>query len=248
MGRAFEYRKNRKFRRWAAMSKAFTKIGKEIAMAVAQAGPNPDSNNRLKIAIKNAKGANMPKANVEAAIKKASGKDQADYSEIVYEGYGPGGIAIVIETATNNINRTVANLRLCFNKLGGSLGTSGSVVFMFQHKGIFTIPAALVKDEDSFTLEMIDAGADDVEGDEESYMVTCPFESFGPVNAKLDELGIEAEESTLTRIPENLVSLDIEKALQVMKLLERIEDDDDVQKVFHNMELTDELHDAMDKE
>lgn len=241
MGRAFEYRKERKFKRWAAMSKAFTRIGKEIMIAVKAGGPNPESNSRLRIAIQNAKGVNMPKANIENAIKKASSKDYEDYDEVLYEGYGPGGVAILVETATNNTTRTVANLRSYFNKFDGSLGTSGSVSFMFNHLGVFTIPKNQIKNLEEFELEMIDAGAEDIEMDEENCIVTCPFEQFGPINAKLEKLGIEAEESVLNWFPTNQVAVSGENAMKLVKLLKKIEEDDDVQKVYANYEMTDEI-------
>jgi YebC/PmpR family DNA-binding regulatory protein len=241
MGRAFEYRKERKFKRWAAMSKAFTRIGKEIMIAVKAGGPNPDHNPRLRIAIQNAKGVNMPKVNIENAIKKASSKEYENYEEVLYEGYGPGGVAILIETATNNTTRTVANLRSYFNKFDGSLGTSGSVSFMFNHVGVFTIPKAQIKNMEEFELEMIDAGIDDIETDEENCIITCPFEQFGPVNAKLEELKIEPEESVLNWFPLNQVTVSGENAVKLVKLLKKIEEDEDVQKVYANYEMTEEL-------
>jgi YebC/PmpR family DNA-binding regulatory protein len=248
MGRAFEYRKERKFKRWAAMSKAFTRIGKEIMMAVKAGGPNPDTNSRLKIAIQNAKGVNMPKQNIENAIKKASSKEYEDYDQVLYEGYGPGGVAILVEAATNNTTRTVANLRSYFNKFDGSLGTSGSVSFMFNHVGVFTIPKSLIKNVEEFELEMIDAGVDDIEMDDEKCIITCPFEQFGPVNSKLEELGIEAEESVLNWFPMNQVAVTGDNAIKLVKLLKKIEEDDDVQKVYANYEMNDEIAELFDKE
>ncbi len=246
MGRAFEYRKERKFKRWAAMSKAFTRIGKEIMMAVKASGPNPESNSRLRIAIQNAKGVNMPKSNIENAIKKAISKEYEDFDEVLYEGYGPGGVAILIETATNNTTRTVANLRSYFNKFDGSLGTSGSVSFMFNHLGVFTIHKSQIKNLEEFELEMIDSGADDIEMDEENCIVTCPFEQFGPINAKLELLEIEAEESVLNWFPMNQVAIAGDNAVKLVKLLKKIEEDDDVQKVYANYEMTDEIAQLFD--
>ncbi len=248
MGRAFEYRKERKFKRWAAMSKAFTRIGKEIMIAVKAGGPNPDTNSRLRIAIQNAKGVNMPKANIENAIKKASAKDYEDYDEVLYEGYGPGGVAILIETATNNTTRTVANLRSYFNKFDGSLATSGSVSFLFNHLGVFTIPKSQIKNIEEFELAMIDAGAEDIEMDDENCIVTCPFEQFGPISAKLEELKIEPEESVLNWFPVNQVSITGDNAMKLVKLLKKIEEDDDVQKVYANYEMTDEIAQLFDNQ
>ncbi len=248
MGRAFEYRKERKFKRWAAMSKAFTRIGKEIMIAVKAGGPSPENNSRLRVAIQNAKGVNMPKANIENAIKKASSKEYENYEEVLYEGYGPGGVAILIETATNNTTRTVANLRSYFNKFDGSLGTSGSVSFMFNHLGVFTINKSQIKNLEEFELEMIDAGAEDIEIDEENCIITCPFEQFGPINAKLHALGIEAEESVLNWFPTNYVTVSGENAIKLVKLLKKIEEDDDVQKVYANYEMTEEISQLFDNE
>lgn len=230
------------------MSKAFTRISKEIMIAVKAGGPNPETNSMLRIAIKNAKGVNMPKANIENAIKKASSKEYENYDEVLYEGYGPGGVAILIETATNNTTRTVANLRSYFNKFDGSLGTSGSVSFMFNHLGVFTINKNQIQNLEEFELEMIDAGADDIEMDEENCIVTCPFEQFGPINAKLEQLGIEAEESVLNWFPMNQVAISGENAVKLVKLLKKIEDDDDVQKVYANYEMTDEIAQLFDNQ
>lgn len=246
MGRAFEYRKERKFKRWAAMSKAFTRIGKEIAIAVKAGGPNPETNPRLRIAIQNAKGVNMPKANIENAIKKAMAKEAENYEEVLYEGYGPGGVAILVETATNNTTRTVANLRSYFNKHGGNLGTSGSVSYLFNHVGVFTIPIEQIKDAEAFELAMIDAGAEEIDLDEDKYIVTCPFEQFGAINHTLEQLTIEPEESVLNWFPMNTVAVSGDNASQLVKLLKKIEEDDDVQKVHYNLELTDEISDLFD--
>ncbi|MFC4165145.1 YebC/PmpR family DNA-binding transcriptional regulator [Epilithonimonas zeae] len=241
MGRAFEYRKASKMARWDKMAKTFSKIGKDIALAVKAGGPDPDSNPALKRCIQNAKGANMPKDNVERAIKKASGADAENYEEITYEGYGQGGVAFFVECTTNNPTRTVANVRAIFNKFDGSLGKNGELAFIFDRKGIFTIDLAQVKmDWDDFEMEMIDGGAEDVEKDEEEVMITTAFEDFGSLSHKLDELGIEAKSAELQRIPNNTKGMTEDQFKANMKMLERFEEDDDVQNVFHNMEFTDE--------
>lgn len=241
MGRAFEYRKASKMARWDKMAKTFSKIGKDIALAVKAGGPDPDSNPALKRCIQNAKGANMPKDNVERAIKKASGADAENYEEITYEGYGQGGVAFFVECTTNNPTRTVANVRAIFNKFDGSLGKNGELAFIFDRKGIFTIDLAQIKmDWDDFEMEMIDGGAEDVEKDEEEVMITTAFEDFGSLSHKLEELGIEAKSAELQRIPNNTKGMSEEQFKANMKMLERFEEDDDVQNVFHNMEFTDE--------
>lgn len=247
MGRAFEYRKATKMARWSKMSKAFTKIGKEITMAVKAGGPDPDANLTLRRAIQNAKGVNMPKDNVERAIKKALGSDAADYQEVVYEGYGPGGVAILVETATDNSTRTVANVRAIFNKHDGSLGTSGSLSFIFDRKGVFEIEFSQIegKDFEELELEFIDGGAEEVEKDDEAVMITTEYDDFGNMASKLDELGIEVKSSGLKRFPTTMVNLTVEQALPILKMLEKYDDDDDVQAVYHNMEMTDEIIAAM---
>lgn len=239
MGRAFEYRKASKMARWDKMAKTFSKIGKDIALAVKAGGPDPDSNPALKRCIQNAKGANMPKDNVERAIKKASGADAENYEEITYEGYGQGGVAFFVECTTNNPTRTVANVRAIFNKFDGNLGKNGELAFIFDRKGIFTIELAQIKmDWDDFEMEMIDGGAEDVEKDEEEVMITTAFEDFGSLSHKLDELGIEAKSAELQRIPNNTKGMTEDQFKANMKMLERFEEDDDVQNVFHNMEFT----------
>ncbi|TDX84324.1 YebC/PmpR family DNA-binding transcriptional regulator [Epilithonimonas xixisoli] len=241
MGRAFEYRKASKMARWDKMAKTFSKIGKDIALAVKAGGPDPDSNPALKRCIQNAKGANMPKDNVERAIKKASGADAENYEEITYEGYGQGGVAFFVECTTNNPTRTVANVRAIFNKFDGNLGKNGELAFIFDRKGIFTIDLAQIKmDWDDFEMEMIDGGAEDVEKDEEEVMITTAFEDFGSLSHKLEELGIEAKSAELQRIPNNTKEMTEDQFKANMKMLERFEEDDDVQNVFHNMEFTDE--------
>ncbi|MDP9957368.1 YebC/PmpR family DNA-binding regulatory protein [Epilithonimonas hungarica] len=241
MGRAFEYRKASKMARWDKMAKTFSKIGKDIALAVKSGGPDPDSNPALKRCIQNAKGANMPKDNVERAIKKASGADAENYEEITYEGYGQGGVAFFVECTTNNPTRTVANVRAIFNKFDGNLGKNGELAFIFDRKGIFTIDLAQIKmDWDDFEMEMIDGGAEDVEKDDEEVMITTAFEDFGSLSHKLDELGIEAKSAELQRIPNNTKGMTEDQFKANMKMLERFEEDDDVQNVFHNMEFTQE--------
>src|SRR5690606_10652110 len=201
MGRAFEFRKERKFKRWAAMSKTFTRIGKDIVIAVKEGGADPDTNSRLRAVIQNAKAANMPKDNVERAIKKASDKSQGDYKEVLFEGYAPHGIAILVETATDNNTRTVANVRSYFNKCDGSLGTSGSVVFMFDHTCNFRIPNEGL-DPEELELEFIDFGAEEVFADDDGILIYAPFESFGTIQAELESRGIEILSSGFERIPQ----------------------------------------------
>ncbi len=235
MGRAFEFRKGRKLKRWAAMSKAFTRIGKDIVMAVKEGGPDPNNNSRLRAVIQNAKAVNMPKDNIERAIKRASDKSQGDFKEVLFEGYGPHGIAILIETATDNNTRTVANIRSYFNKCNGSLGTSGSVEFMFDHTCNFCIdPEGL--DPEELELEMIDFGAEEVFEDEDGLHIYAPFESFGAIQKELEAREIEIRSSGFERIPQVTKALTAEEAEEVEKLLEKIEEDDDVQNVFHSME------------
>jgi len=235
MGRAFEFRKARKMKRWAAMSKAFTRIGKDIVMAVKEGGPDPDANSKLRAVIQNAKSVNMPKDNIERAIKRASDKSQGDYKEVLFEGYAPHGIAILIETATDNNTRTVANIRSYFNKCNGSLGTSGSVEFMFDHTCNFTINGEGI-DPEELELEMIDFGAEEVFVDEDGIHIYAPFENFGAIQKELEEREIEIVSSGFDRIPQVTKELNEEEAADVEKLLEKIEEDDDVQNVFHSMQ------------
>jgi len=235
MGRAFEFRKARKMKRWSAMSKAFTRIGKDIVMAVKEGGPDPDSNSRLRAVIQNAKSVNMPKDNIERAIKRASDKSQGDYKEVLFEGYAPYGIAILIETATDNNTRTVANIRSYFNKCDGNLGTSGSVEFMFDHTCNFRINGEGI-DPEELELEMIDFGAEEVFADEDGIHIYAPFESFGAIQKELESREIEILSSGFDRIPQVTKALGEEEKADVEKLLEKIEEDDDVQNVFHTME------------
>ncbi|HNQ28081.1 MAG TPA: YebC/PmpR family DNA-binding transcriptional regulator [Aquaticitalea sp.] len=235
MGRAFEFRKARKLKRWSAMSKAFTRIGKDIVMAVKEGGPDPDSNSRLRAVIQNAKSVNMPKENIERAIKRASDKSLGDFKIVLFEGYAPHGVAILVETATDNNTRTVANIRSYFNKCDGSLGTSGSVIFMFDHTCNFRIPANGI-DVEELELELIDYGVDEVFVDEDGILIYAPFESFGAIQSELESRGIEILSSGFDRIPQVTKKLTPEQAADVEKLLEKIEEDDDVQNVYHTME------------
>lgn len=235
MGRAFEYRKARKMKRWGNMSRTFTKIGKEITMAVKAGGPDPDANSRLRALMQNAKAANMPKDNVERAIKKAISKDEGNYKEVVYEGYAPFGVAIVVETATDNTTRTVANVRSYFNKAGGSLGTSGSLSFLFEHKSVFKIKEKEGVEMDELELELIDFGVDEMDSDEGSIMIYGPFEEFNNIQKYLEDNGFEIESAEFERIPNDTKEVTAEQREIIEKLIERFEDDDDVQNVFHNM-------------
>ena len=242
MGRAFEYRKASKMARWDKMAKTFSKIGKDIALAVKAGGPDPESNPALRRCIQNAKGAHMPKDNVERAIKKASGADAENYEEITYEGYGQGGVAFFVECTTNNPTRTVANVRAVFNKFDGNLGKNGELAFIFDRKGIFTLDRTLVTMPwDDFEMEMIDGGAEEIDSDDEEIMITTAFEDFGTLSHKLHEMGLEAKSAELQRIPNNTKEVNLDQFKANMKMLERFEDDDDVQNVYHNMEITDEL-------
>ncbi|BCI64773.1 MULTISPECIES: YebC/PmpR family DNA-binding transcriptional regulator [Bacteroidales] len=240
MGRAFEYRKARKLKRWGNMARTFTKLGKEISIAVKASGPDPDANPRLRVLMQNAKAANMPKENVERAIKKATSKDEGDYKEIVYEGYGPFGIAIVVETATDNPTRTVANVRSYFNKFGGSLGTSGSLSFLFDHKSVFKIKAKEGVSLEDLELELIDYGVDELEADGEEIVLYGEFESFSNIQKYLEENGFEIESAEFERIPNDTKDVTEEQRASIEKLLEKFEDDEDVQNVFHNMKEAEE--------
>lgn len=235
MGRAFEFRKARKMKRWSAMSKAFTRIGKDIVMAVKEGGPDPEHNSRLRAVIQNAKAVNMPKDNVERAIKRASDKSQEDYKEVLFEGYGPHGIAILVETATDNNTRTVANVRSYFNKCNGNLGTSGSVVFMFDHTCNFRIASEGI-DPEELELELIDFGAEEVFIDDDGILIYAPFESFGAIQSELESREINILSSGFERIPQTTKVLDVDQTADVEKLLEKLEEDDDVQNVYHSMQ------------
>jgi YebC/PmpR family DNA-binding regulatory protein len=228
----------------AKRGKIFTKLIKEISIAVKEGGSGDvDSNPRLRLAISNAKGANMPKDNIDRAIKKASDKDSANYEETAYEGYGPHGIAIFVEASTDNLNRTVSNVRAIFTKYGGNLGTNGSLEFIFDRKGVFTIPEENVgdMDADTFEMELIDGGAEEVEHEDGFYEIYTGFEDFGNMQKKLEDMGIEVETAALQRIPNSTTELDSSAAKTILSMIEKFEEDDDVTNVYHNMALTDEL-------
>ncbi len=237
MGRAFEFRKARKFKRWATMAKTFTKIGREISMAVKEGGPNPETNSRLRAAIQNAKAANMPKDNVARAIKKASDKDTAGYKVVIFEGYAPHGIAILVETATDNNNRTVGNIRSYFNKLNGTFGTSGSVSFMFDHVCNFRInKESLQMDLEELELELIDFDVEEIFEDDDGILIYAPFNQFGSIQQYLEDNKLEILSSGFEYIPQVTKKLSPEQQADVEKLLEKIEEDEDTQNVYHTME------------
>ena len=245
MGRAFEFRKERKFKRWGHMAKTFTKIGKEITIAVKNGGPDVTGNPRLRALLQTARSENMPKENIERAIKKATDKDQADYKEVVYEGYGPHGVAILVETATDNTNRTVANVRSYFNKFGGSLGTSGSVAFMFDHKCVFKIKNSPDIDIEELELELIDFGAEEVfvdefenkDGDtEEVINIYGEYTAFNNIQKYIEDKGYELVSAGFDRFPNGeMKHLTAEERVELDKLLEKLEEDEDVQNVYHNL-------------
>ncbi|HVW13676.1 MAG TPA: YebC/PmpR family DNA-binding transcriptional regulator [Mucilaginibacter sp.] len=239
MGRAFEFRKERKLKRWSKMAVQFTRLGKEIVMAVKAGGGDVNTNSRLRTAVQNAKAVNMPKDRVEAAIKRATSRDEKDYEEVVYEGYAPHGVAILVETATDNINRTVANVRSYFTKTGGTLGKTGSLDFIFTRKSVFTFEPG-DRDLEELELELIDAGLEDlfVEADENGNdlaVIHTAFEDFGKMQKALEEAGIEVKSAKLERIPQSFHEVNEEQAADVMKLIDKLEEDDDVQAVYHNM-------------
>jgi len=235
MGRAFEFRKARKMKRWSAMAKTFTRIGKDIVIAVKEGGSDPDNNSRLRAVIQNAKAANMPKENVERAIKKASDKNSGNLKEVLFEGYAPHGIAVLVETTTDNNNRTVANIRSYFNKANGNLGTTGSVEFMFDHSCNFKIDPNL--DVEEIELEFIDYGVEEVFKDEEGIYLYAPFLCFGSIQKELEKRNFEIISSGFERIPKVIKSLSEDAQKEVLQLLEKIEDDDDVQNVYHSMDI-----------
>ncbi|WP_281614260.1 YebC/PmpR family DNA-binding transcriptional regulator [Flammeovirga sp. SubArs3] len=240
MGRAFEFRKGRKLKRWAHMAKTFTRLGKDIVIAIKEGGSSdPDTNSRLRAVLQNCKAENMPKDNIDRAIKRATDKDTSNYDERLFEGYAPHGIAVLVETATDNNNRTVANVRSYFNKVNGSLGTSGSVEFMFDHKCHFNVKKAEDLDVEELELELIDFGAEEVfvegEGEEEQVVIYGEFSNFGSLQKALEEGGYEIIKSGLERIPTVTKELNEEQQAEVDKLLEKLEDDDDVQNVYHTM-------------
>jgi YebC/PmpR family DNA-binding regulatory protein len=227
----------------AKRGKIFSRIVKEIQIAVKESGPSLENNPRLRLAVQNAKGANMPKENVDRAINKAT-NEGANLQEVTFEGYAPHGVAIFIECLTDNNQRTVGNIRAIFNKRGGSLGTNGSLAFIFERKGVFTIPKGNVN-PDEFELEIIDAGAEDIELNEDVFEITCAVEDFGKVQKKLEEMGVKVENAQLQRIPTDTKKIDLDSAQKVLRIIEEFEDVDDVQYVYHNLEMTEELMAAM---
>ncbi|PCJ65183.1 MAG: YebC/PmpR family DNA-binding transcriptional regulator [Bacteroidetes bacterium] len=236
MGRAFEFRKARKMKRWGKMAITFTRIGKEISMAVKEGGPDPDNNSRLRMAMKNAKSENMPKDRVDAAIKKASDKDSSNYEEVLYEAKGPYGLSLMIETATDNINRTVANMRAILNRNGGELGTSGSQEFNFERKCIFKVNLGELGLEDA-ELELIDCGLEEIEQVEDETLVYTAFNDYGNMQKGLENLTIEIDSVDIERIPHNALDLNDAQKEEANALIEKLEEDEDVQNIFHNAEL-----------
>jgi YebC/PmpR family DNA-binding regulatory protein len=235
MGRAYEYRKATKMKRWGNMARVFTKLGKQITIAVIEGGPDPNTNPRLRMVIQTTKKENMPKENVERAIKKAISRDESDYKEVVYEGYGPYGIAIVVETATDNPTRTVANVRSYFNRNGGSLGITGSLQFLFDRKCVFRIAPKEGVSLDDLELELIDFGVDELVQDEEGIILYGDFQSYSSIQKYLEENSFDILSFEFERIPNDMKELNEEQKALVMKLIDKIEDDEDVQNVFHNM-------------
>jgi YebC/PmpR family DNA-binding regulatory protein len=227
----------------AKRSKIFSKIIKEISIAVKEGGSDPVGNARLRLALNNARGSNMPKDNIQRALSKAD-KDSSALQEVTYEGYAPHGIAVFVECLTDNPQRSVSNIRSLFNKRGGSMGTNGSVAFMFGRKGIITVPKGNLNTEE-FELEMIDAGIEDLEVQDDMFVITTAMEDFGAVQRKLEQMGLEAENAELQRIPHETKTISTEAAVKVLRLIEEFEEDEDVQNVYHNLEVTDEIMDAM---
>jgi YebC/PmpR family DNA-binding regulatory protein len=234
MGRIFEKRKHKMFARFDRMAKAFTRIGKEISIAVRQGGPHPEHNPKLRLAIQNAKGANMPKDRVEAAIRRASSREEKDYQEVTYEGYAPHGVPVLVECATDNPTRTVANIRLHFSKNGGAMGNSGSVAFLFERKGVFKFEPGRINLED-LELDLIDAGAEEIEENEDELVVQTRFTEFGSFQKFLESKNLEARSSELQYIPTTTSELPESQQDEVLKLVEALEGDDDVQAVHHNL-------------
>lgn len=239
MGRMFEVRKATMFARWDRMAKMFTRLSKDITIAVKAGGPSPEYNPALRRILQNCRAANMPKDKIEAAIKRAQGNDSADYEVLVYEGYAPHGIALLVETATDNPTRTIANVRMHFNKNGGTLGNSGSVGFLFKHVGVFKIDAEGVE-RDELELSLIDHGLEDLEDSEGEkgealYVAYCAFNDFGRLQTGLEELNITPVSSNLEYLPLNVLTLSEEQEQEVLKLIDRLEQDDDVQNVFHTL-------------
>ncbi len=235
MGRAFEYRRAAKEKRWGHMSRIFPKLSRAITIAAKEGGTDPDMNAKLRTAIQNAKAQNMPKDNIDAAIKRASGKEEADYAEVNYEGKGPHGVLVFVECATDNTTRTVANVKSYFNKAGGSLVPSGSLEFMFQHKAVFEIENTEGVDIEELELDLIDAGLEDIEAEENMVYITGDYTSFGSLSKALEDKKIDVKKATLKRIPTTPVEFSEEQLEDIEKLLDRIEEDDDVQQVFTNI-------------
>ncbi len=235
MGRAFEFRKARKMKRWGNMARVFTRLGKDIEMAVKAGGPDPTMNPKLRLLIQNAKSENMPKENVERAIKRAVSKDSSDYKEVVYEGYGPHGIAVVVETATDNPTRTVGNIRSYFTRNGGSLGTMGMLDFMFERKCSFRVEMKQGVELEELELELIDYGLEEIFMEEDEILIYAEFSSFGPIQKYLEENHFNIKSFAFERIPNDIKTLSPEEQAEVEKMLDRMEDDEDVTNVFHNM-------------
>ncbi len=235
MGRAFEFRKARKLKRWSSMAKTFTRIGKDISLAVKDAGPNPESNSRLRAVIQNAKAANMPKENITRAIKNASEKNTENYKEVIFEGYGPHGIAVIIDCITDNNNRTVANIRSYFNKCNGNLATSGSVEFLFTRYSTFKIDNNV--DRDDLEFELIDYGLEEIidDNDNNQLIIYANFDSFGEIQGELEKRNVIIISSGFERIPNNFKDLKEDQKSDIDKFLEMCEGDDDVQNVYHNI-------------
>lgn len=235
MGRAFEYRKARKMKRWGNMARVFTRIGREVTIAVKAGGPDPENNPRLRLLIQTARSENMPKENIERAIKKATEKDQKEYKELVYEGYAPHGIAILVETATDNPTRTVANIRSYFTKYNGSLGTTGMLDFLFERKCSFKVEMKEGLNLEDLELELIDFGVEEIFGEEENFMIFAEFSNFGPIQRYLDENKFNILSFNFERIPNDTKPLTPDQLIEVEKLIEKIEEDEDVTNVFHNI-------------
>ncbi len=240
--------KHRKGAQDAKRAKMFTRITKELQVAAKEGGPDPETNPRLRLAVQNARSVNMPKDNINRAIKKASEQGSENYQEITFEGYGPGGVAVFLECMTDNNNRTVSAVRSIFNKRGGSLGTNGSLSFLFDRKGVFQIVKTDDMDLEELELELIDAGAQEIEMDDELIVITTYLEDFGPVQKKLDEMEVQVENASLQRIPNNYKEVDIETAQKFLRMIDEFEDNEDVQNVYHNLEMTDELAKALESE
>tara|TARA_B100001250_G_scaffold83717_1_gene69094 strand:- start:3014 stop:3766 length:753 start_codon:yes stop_codon:yes gene_type:complete len=240
--------KHRKGAQDAKRGKVFTKIIKEISVAVKEGGDDPDSNPRLRTAIQNAKGVNMPRENVERAIKKASGSDAQAYIELTYEGYGPYGVAIFIECTTDNINRTVADIRAIFNRYDGDLGKNGSLEFLFERKGVFIIEKNLIgMDLEELEMELIDFGLEEFEIHDDICNILCDFDKFGAMQEKLSSISIDVKSAEIERVPNELKDIDLDKGLKILNIIEKFEENDDVQKVFHNLHISDNIIKELEK-